>query len=189
MKYLKNRSAGPAIVKLARVLGRIVSFVIPAMLLIIIGTEAAGVRYLCVLSPSMEPELPVGSLIVVVPREPAEIKKGDNLTYIIGGNYVTHKVLRNDRDNCFLCTKGIAGKLEDAPVPYSSVRGIQKICFPGLGFIAGKLGTAKGKIAVLSTAAVLFVLVVIVDFISGRRRRNAANQYDLTAYAADNTFY
>ena len=175
--------------KIARVSGKIVYFALPAILILLIGTNAAGIRYLCVLSASMEPELPVGSLIVVVPAKPEKIKEGDNLTYIIGANFVTHKVLRNDTENGFLYTKGIAGKLEDAPVPYSAVRGIQKMCVPGLGVIAEKLGTAKGKIIVLSTAAVIFLTVIAVNAVTGKRRRKAANQYDLTAFAAENNTF
>ena len=190
MKYRKQGSAGRIVAKIARVLGKIVSFGLPAILILLIGTGAAGVRYLCVLSPSMEPELPVGSLIVVLPQKPENVKEGDNLTYMIGGNFVTHKVLRNDMENGFIYTKGIAGKLEDAPVPYTAVKGIQKICIPGLGVFAEKLGTAKGKIIVLSTAAVIFLTVITVDIVTGRRRRKAANQFDLTACAADkNTLY
>ncbi len=186
MKYGKRRGPGAVFVKIFRVIGRIVFFSIPIILLLVIISQASGVRYMCVLSSSMEPELPQGSLIVVVPRRAEEIRTGDNLTYFISGNYVTHRVVRIDRENKKIITKGIAGKLEDAPVPYGAVKGVQKLCFPGLGRLAEKLGTARGKIIILSAATAIFIAVIIADIILGRRRKTAANQIDLTAYAAEN---
>ncbi|MBR6935587.1 MAG: signal peptidase I [Clostridia bacterium] len=171
---------------IARAMLRGLAFMIPLVLLLIICTQAAGVRYMCVLSSSMEPELPVGSLIVVVPKRPEAVSEGENITYLAGGSLVTHKVIKNDEGGKFLITKGIAGKLEDAPVPYSAVRGVQKICIPGLGKLAAKLGSARGKIAVISSAAAIFIIVILADIITGRRRKNAANQSDLTAIAAEN---
>ena len=179
-KYLKT------IKIIARTALRCFAFMIPLLLLLVIGTEAAGVRYLCVLSPSMEPELPVGSLIAVIPKKPETVSEGDNLTYLAGGSFVTHKVIKNDTEGRFLITKGIAGKLEDAPVPYSSVTGVQKLCIPRLGRLVAKLGTARGKIALIAMAAAIFIIVILADIITGRRRKNAANQSDLTAIAAEN---
>ncbi|MBO4326346.1 MAG: signal peptidase I [Clostridia bacterium] len=176
------------LIKAAGIAGRIIAVAIPLLLILIIGSEAAGVRYMCVLSSSMEPELPVGSLIAIVPAKPENVVPGENLTYFIGGNYVTHKVIRNDRENGVLITKGIAGKIEDAPVPYSAVKGVQKLCVPGLGTLAEKLRTVSGKIILLSAAAAVFFAVIIADIIMSRRRAAAANQYDLTAFAAENNF-
>lgn len=182
--YVKRQAK---IIKIiARAMLRGLAFVIPLVLLLIICTQAAGVRYMCVLSSSMEPELPVGSLIVVVPKRPEAVSEGENITYLAGGSLVTHKVIKNDEDGKFLITKGIAGKLEDAPVPYSAVRGVQKICIPGLGKLTAKLGSARGKIAVISFTAAIFIIVILADIITGRRRKNAANQSDLTAIAAEN---
>ncbi len=185
MRYYGKKCA-KIIKKIARAMLRVLAFMIPLALLLVIGTQAAGVRYMCVLSSSMEPELPVGSLIAVVPKRPEAVSEGENVTYLAGGSLVTHKVIKNDDAGKYLITKGIAGKLEDAPVPYSAVRGVQKICIPGLGKFAAKLGTARGKIAVISCAAAIFIIVILADIITGRRRKNAANQSDLTAIAAEN---
>lgn len=159
---------------------KVLLWAVPALLIAILVSELAGVRYLCVLSPSMEPELPVGSLVVIVPVKPERVAPGDNLAYVTGGNVVTHKVLLNDPAGRTLKTKGIAGKLEDAPVPYEAVLGIEKLCVPGAGRIAAALKTPAGKVALL-TAGVLTVLVLLIpEFLPGKRRRTVSTESDLT---------
>jgi signal peptidase len=159
---------------------KVLLWAVPVLLIAILVSQLAGVRYLCVLSPSMEPELPVGGLVVIVPADPARVKRGDNLAYLTGGNIVTHKVLLNDTAERTIKTKGIAGKLEDAPVPYEAVLGVEKLCIPGAGRIASAIKTPAGK-AALMTAGVLFVLVLLIpEFLPGKRRGTASTESDLT---------
>ncbi len=159
---------------------KVLLWAVPVLLIAILVSELAGVRYLCVLSPSMEPELPVGSLVVIVPADPARVRPGDNLAYMTGGSIVTHKVLLNDTTERTLKTKGIAGKLEDAPVPYEAVLGVERLCVPGAGRVMSAIKTPAGK-TVLITAGALTVLVLLIpEFMPGKRRRTAATETDLT---------
>ena len=159
---------------------KVLLWAVPVLLIAVLVSELAGVRYLCVLSPSMEPELPVGSLAVIIPVAPERVRQGDNLAYVKGVNIVTHKVLLNDTAERTIKTKGIAGKLEDAPVPYEAVLGVEKICIPGAGRIASAIKTPAGK-TVLITAGALTVLVLLIpEFLPGKRRGTASTESDLT---------
>ncbi|MBP5730448.1 MAG: signal peptidase I [Clostridia bacterium] len=160
---------------------KVLLWAVPVLLIAILVSQLAGVRYLCVLSPSMEPELPVGSLVVIVPVKPERVKPGDNLAYLTGGNIVTHRVLLNDTASRTLKTKGIAGKLEDAPVPYEAVLGVEKLCIPKAGRIAAAIKTPAGKAILLTAGALIVLILLIPEFLPGRRRRIAATEPDLTA--------
>lgn len=180
MKRNNERKKENKLPKIIRIVFRVSALLIPAILIFLICTKIAGIKYLCVLSPSMEPELPVGSLIAVVPTDPEKIREGDNLTYLSGGNYITHKVVANDTVNKTVTTRGVAGKLEDAPVPYGAAVGIQKICIPGLGRFAAILSTSNGKIILLSAATAVFLAIMIADIVIRKRREAAAIKSDLS---------
>jgi signal peptidase len=178
---LKNRyGLAGRIRKAAGVVLKGAAIALPVILMLIIVSGFFGVRYLCVVSPSMEPELPVGSLIVVVPRDNAKIKEGDNLTYRAGNKYITHKVIKNDAENRTFTTKGTAGKLEDPPVKYECAEGVEVLCLPGLGRVLTVLRTTVGRIVLMTAAAGIFMAVILTDIVREKRRRIAAIQNDLS---------
>ena len=180
-----GQTGGGKVKKVILIVLRITAIVLPVLLLLIVAAGVFGVKYLCVVSPSMEPELPRGSFIVVFPKDPASVSEGENLTYKAGDNYITHKVIKNDSDKRIITTRGIAGKLEDSPVAYENVIGVEKICIPGFGRFLAVFGTTGGKIVVMTVTTGIFLAVILIDVIGTRRRRAAAIQTDLTAEAAD----
>ncbi len=156
-----------------RIAGRALLIAVPVFLAGIIIAGMAGVRFLCVVSGSMEPELPVGSLIIAVPENPADIRPGDNAVFTSGACTVTHKVLENDTQNGFLKTKGISGGLEDAPVAYSSVLGVEKLCIPALGKILAPVMTRRGKIIMMTAASAAAVIFIMADVAAAWKKRIA----------------
>ncbi|MDR2686513.1 MAG: signal peptidase I, partial [Oscillospiraceae bacterium] len=70
-----------------------------------------GAKMLSVQSGSMEPEIPVGSLVLVVPTKFEKIEVGNDVTYKLNpgevpGTNVTHRVMDIDRENSALVTQG-----------------------------------------------------------------------------------
>lgn len=70
-----------------------------------------GLYLFSIESGSMEPTLPVGSVILArAPRDPAALKEGDIVTFrTTGGDIVTHRILAAERDEAGLVryvTKG-----------------------------------------------------------------------------------
>ena len=179
---LKNRyGLAGRIRKAAGVVLKTAALALPVILMLILVSGFFGVRYLCVVSPSMEPELPVGSLIVVVPADPAEIQPGDNVAYTVGANTVTHKAVANDTAARTLTTRGINGKLDDAPVAYSAVLGTERVCIPGLGTVVSRLMTVRGKIILLTVTVSAVLALLLWDFVAGRRKKASAPELELTA--------
>jgi len=53
----------------------------------------AGYKFMIVSSGSMEPKLPVGSLVIVTPCEYEDLKLGDIVTMDAGGVMLTHRIV------------------------------------------------------------------------------------------------
>ena len=126
-------------------------FVLVCVVLVsVIILRASGMQFLTVLSGSMEPVLPVGSVVIVSPKPDYEtIQVGDAVTYYAGSNrdvVVTHQVIEKIEDSRQIITKGTANEVADAPVPYDAVIGTVLFDIPLIGYLMSFLATLKGKI-------------------------------------------
>ena len=76
----------------------------------LMGSRLIGYRCFNIISPSMEPEYSVGDLIYVKKVDPATIKEGDVITFLVNEDLVvgTHRVVRVDAENQRFYTKGDA---------------------------------------------------------------------------------
>ena len=97
------------------------------------------IRFLCILSGSMEPALPAGGLICIRSCEPRSLGPGDVITYVMsdGTTKVTHRIQEKaDREGWFI-TRGDANQGVDA-APVSPDRILGKLCFciPAFGWMA-----------------------------------------------------
>ena len=96
-----------------------------------------GLSSYVVMSGSMEPELPVGSLIFVAPHPSADIRPGDIVTFALSDRVVTHRVVevRQGIRGPLLVTKGDANLDPDLdPVQVGSTVGVPRLIVPDLGF-------------------------------------------------------
>ena len=83
----------------------VIAVVVFAVLLV--GVRLFDVQVFSVISGSMEPEYPVGSLIYVKDVDPSEIKVGDVITYVLPNDMPsTHRVIDIDAENQHFYTKG-----------------------------------------------------------------------------------
>lgn len=79
------------------------------MLVAFAGVRLFGLTPYAVLSGSMEPEYPTGSLIYVRDVDPADVAVGDAITFELeSGTLVTHEVYEIDSDARAFRTQGIA---------------------------------------------------------------------------------
>lgn len=124
-----------------------------------------------VLSGSMEPELPVGSMVFVRQVEPTDIAVGDSVTfYRSDGAVVTHQVYEIDPVAQTIGTQGIANKNADGIImhdaeytPFSRVIGIVSFCVPYLGFVNAYCTTMPGLLVVVAVLALLVVASIVLD--------------------------
>ena len=85
--------------------------------------RAFGYMPFAVLSGSMEPDLPVGSMVFVRQVEPTDITVGDNATfYRSDGAVVTHQVYEIDPAAQMIGTQGIANKNADGSIMHDAGR-------------------------------------------------------------------
>lgn len=74
------------------ILGRLLRAFGYALLITVIFAYILGYKFMIVSSGSMEPRLPVGSLIIVTPIEYEDLQLGDIVTMNKGGYYLTHRI-------------------------------------------------------------------------------------------------
>jgi signal peptidase len=123
-----------------------------------------GGSTLTVLSGSMEPTLPVGSVVVVRPRPPAEIAVGDVVTFLArdpasdATRVVTHRVVEVLPGPGFR-TRGDANPDPDpGVVAAADVRGVQWYTVPWVG---GATDAVRTPVGLLVGGGVLLLAVGI----------------------------
>ena len=146
------------------------------LLLIILALLAAvmiiphfmGYKSMAVLTGSMEPNYPVGSLVFIKETDPEDIEVNDVITYQLSGDtVVTHRVVAVDRDQQQFTTKGDANSAEDgAPIPYSSVVGKAYLNLPYIGFISIYAKTPIGIGVICGVLVIIILLTFLPEIFS-----------------------
>ncbi len=145
---------------------------------IMVVPKLVGIEPMVVLSGSMEPAFPVGSMLYIKEIQPETIQVGDVITYqLTGETMVTHRVVAIDEQASALTTKGDANEVEDgAPVSFEAVKGKVQAHIPYLGFLADKLNSSAVKILYITGIVVLLILMYMGDIIwSKEEKENEVN--------------
>lgn len=157
--------------KIGNIISSLILIVLLAAVSVFVAPKLFGITPMVVLSGSMEPTYPVGSLIFVEKTDPETIEVGDNITYRLGStdSVVTHRVIKNDVETKQFTTKGDANKSEDVtPIQYSSVVGKAKdFAIPLLGYIGVFMNSAGGYIVI----GVLLLTLILVSFLSNDKKQ------------------
>ena len=107
-----------------------------------------------VVSGSMEPTIPIGSIIYVKDTDPADIKSGDIIAFKSGDSVIMHRVKENKVVEGTFVTKGDANEAEDMNnVPYDDLIGIVVRHIPILGQLLILCGSTFGRICMVCFAA------------------------------------
>lgn len=133
-----------------------------------------GCDIYAVISGSMEPAIPTGSLVLVKEVDVTSIEEEDVIAYYSdsdNGAIITHRVVDNQVISGQFITKGDANPAND-PTPVDYDRYIGKVMFSvkHLGFIASFLDQTSGKIAVVSIVLVAVLLRIIADRIGKEKK-------------------
>lgn len=155
--------------------GSIISTVLVVILIILLCAVLIpklffGIEMKAVLTGSMEPELPVGSLLVIKPTEYQDINIGDDITFVRNQNLtlVTHRVISKDDTTKQITTQGIANNTPDAPTSYENVVGKVVFSIPYIGYIIIWTSDLKGKIIV----GIIIVALIAVSLLFGKNEPN-----------------
>ncbi len=142
----------------------------------LVGVRLFGLTPYAVISGSMEPEYPVGSVIYIQNISADELKVDDSITYDCSGVTVTHRIVDivNDPQTglCFK-TKGDANNIaDDGYVMPSQIIGKALFGIPIIGYIAYAIQTPVGMITAVGITAILVLLSFMSDiFFSDDKRK------------------
>jgi signal peptidase len=149
--------------------------VVICALLTIVAPHVVGLETFSIRGASMEPAIPLGSLVAVVPDDNPAV--GDVLSYAASNDVVvTHRligVVAVDGDTRFL----MQGDANDAPDPVpldpQAVIGRVQFAIPLLGYVAWLMSTPTGLVGLATGAGMLLVLLWLVEDIERERGERA----------------
>ncbi len=142
----------------------------------LVGVRLFGLTPYAVISGSMEPEYPVGSVIYIQNLPADKLKVGDSITYDRGGATVTHRIveIKNDpQTGLAFKTKGDANKTaDDGEIRPSQIMGKALFGIPVLGYLAFAVQTPLGIIMAIGVTVILILLSFMSDiFFSDDKRK------------------
>jgi len=150
--------------------------VVVILALILVGARLFGLQVYSVLSGSMEPEYPVGSLIYVRKVDYRELKVGDPITYLLDENtVVTHRIIEvltdeEDPATVRFFTQGDANDSPDAKsVHYRNIIGKPVFKIPYMGYVSNYIQNPPGMYIAISAGAVLLMLVFLPDLFADEK--------------------
>ncbi len=130
-----------------------------------------------VVSGSMEPAIPTGSLVYVENLDPNEVQEGDVIAFYgaqDGSSVITHRVVTNSTVMGEFITKGDANEENDmSPIPYSHFIGRVAKSIPKVGALAQTFTSSTGKIAGASLMGLGVVLNILGAVLSRKREKEA----------------
>ncbi|MBR2561373.1 MAG: signal peptidase I [Eubacterium sp.] len=148
-----TKKASPASV-LLNTIGTLIIIIAVVLCLLLALPRLFGISGYTVLSGSMEPTIPVGSIVYARSvDQPDSLAEGDVVVFYegIGSTPVVHRLLENHLSEREIQTKGDANGAADLmPIPYENIIGKEVLHIPFLGVILSPLGTLTGKIAMFA---------------------------------------
>lgn len=155
---------------MSKVLNTIATLIIVAIVVVsvpLVGPKLFGYQVYGILSGSMEPTYPVGSVVYVKECPPEDIVVGDPITFKMSAasNVVaTHRVVEINQEEQSFITKGDNNEHRDAsPVEFGRLIGKVMFCLPMLGYIARFTTSTTGIIAMGGCLVLVFALWSLAD--------------------------
>lgn len=137
----------------------------------LVGVRLVGIKTYAVVSGSMEPVYPTGSLLYVKSVDTSELAVGDSITFMLSEDTVaTHRIVEviPDPDDATVVrfkTKGDANEQVDGtPVHCKNVIGKPLFAIPYLGYFANFVQNPPGLYLAIGAAAILVILAFVPDF-------------------------
>ncbi|MCM1025234.1 MAG: signal peptidase I [Roseburia sp.] len=158
---------GKIVPAICNILGTLILLSVIAAFLPITIPRLMGYQIYNIVSGSMEPAIPTGSLVFVEPAQPTEVQAGEIIAYYSGSSAVTHRVVQNRLVEGEFVTKGDANEQEDInTVPYASLVGRVVYHLPYIGQLLVIYTSGVGKLYIICYAA----CGVLFNLLAGRLR-------------------
>lgn len=154
-----------------------------------------GYKFMIVSSGSMEPTLPVGSMVIVTPCDYEDLELNDIVTLENNGIYLTHRIVGKkiykdgkyqkvepnnpDYNDATWYTKGDANNTEDGPITKNVVGKVYKEhCFTFVGEIV-RYVKVNYKIVIAFTV-ILVVFIEVINYLKSKLSVDDIECYDNT---------
>lgn len=149
-----------------------------AVVVAIVLPRAVHGEAMTVLTGSMEPSIPTGSLALVRPVDPRTVQSGDVITYQVRAGedvYVTHRVVSVDEEGgqTLFTLQGDANDVADEPILGDRIRGEVWFHVPHLGAVRDAL---HGRGGVTLVGTLLLGWFAWAQLSAGLRERSAGRR-------------
>ena len=165
--------------KTANILSTLAVILALVLVLLLVAPRVFGMHVFTVLSGSMEPSYPVGSLIYVKSVDPFQLKEGDVITFLLDEDTVaTHRIVDivpDDEEDSVIRfrTKGDANDAEDGSLVHCrNVVGTPIFTIPKLGFFADYIQHPPGMYIAISAAAIVLLILLLPDLLFREKEAN-----------------
>ena len=165
--------------KLWNAVSRILVALVVLLAIALVGVRLVGIKTYAVVSGSMEPTYPTGSLLYVKSIDIKELKVGDAITFMADEDTVaTHRIIEiipDEEDSSVLRfrTQGTANETADGtPVHYKNIIGKPMFAIPYLGYFAHFVQNPPGLYLAIGFAVVLVLLVFLPDMLGDDEGKN-----------------
>ena len=167
----KRHGGGKGISVLCRILGTLTILAVIGLCLPLAVPQLLGYEVYHVVSGSMEPEIPQGSVLYVREVAPSHVEEGAVIAFERGEGVVAHRVETNRTSLGEFVTKGDANETADpAPVPYDELLGEVEYSIPMLGQFMALYASQVGKIYLLLVLGIGVMLNLLATRLSEKRQ-------------------
>ena len=161
---------GRLIPALCNVIGILLILFVLVIALALVYPKGKGYDLYEVTSASMEPSIPLGSVVYVAEAEAKDLAADEVVAFMHDDSIVIHRVVENNRLQGELQTKGDAHTVNDPwKVKYAEVVGVVAKHYPVIGRLLGLVSGTIGKIYLLGIG-LCGVLANILASLMRRRR-------------------
>ena len=158
--------------KIGNVVTTVLVVAVVLLAIALAGVRLFGLQVYTVLSGSMEPAYHVGALLYDKKVDPAQLRPGDVITFMLDEEtIVTHRIVEvvpdeEDPSVIRFRTKGDANAAEDGSlVHYKNVLGTPVFTIPKLGYFANFVQQPPGLYVAIAFGAVLVLLAFLPDLL------------------------
>ena len=164
--------------KIGNVVTTVLVVAVVLLAIALAGVRLFGLQVYTVLSGSMEPAYPVGALLYDKKVDPAQLRPGDVITFMLDEEtIVTHRIVEvvpdeEDPSVIRFRTKGDANAAEDGSlVHYKNVLGTPVFTIPKLGYFANFVQQPPGLYVAIAFGAVLVLLAFLPDLLGDDKKK------------------
>ena len=172
MDSIKTNKKGRMAAVICRLFGYVILAAVIVSLLPVTVPRFLGYEIYSVASGSMEPEIPVGSIVYVKPvSDPVTMEEGEVIAFHSGSSVVMHRIVSNHQTDGYFTTKGDANEQEDmGEVTYENLIGRVVRHVPMMGQVFLIYTSPVGRILAACMALCGVLLLVLAAGIGGAAR-------------------